>query len=543
MSDQTKSEPGSVTAEPAVDSGLGGVVGKGTTWMMLGAAFAKATSFIAQVWLGHLLTDIDFGVFATASAIGWFLAILRDAGTNAILLQKGPGEYERYAGALFWMGMAFAVGTGLLLALAAYPIALAMHQPEIAPILWVIAAAGVFNTPASQQQTKLRQDFRFRDFTIIQTISAIVRQIATVVLAKAHFGAMSFAWPYIICAIYELIAGARATKEKPWTRPADRHLWPGLLRQGLWTIAGSCANFALDQGPYFVLGVLTFEKITGQFYFAFQLTAQVGVLMSYAVQLVLAPVFVRLNDDPKRQGEAMVRALRAMMLSGSIACISLSVTIEPLETALWHGKWAMVVLPVMILGVAYPWRITFGLTTAILHAQGRFKRHAFLTALEGAGLMAAIAISALVSKEDLVLHAIAAGAWLMVGRLGVTLYFMIRMLSVPARSTLAALVPSWALACLAGGAVIWADRKVNLGGFCKAMTKPLEGLIPAGRIHDHVHASGPHVVHAAILGLVCGAVFMALARVILHAHVRDTVGVAPARVRRAFSTLLFLGEL
>ncbi len=543
MSDQTKSELPPEIDQAQAGAGLGAAVGKGTSWVMFGAALGKAASFVAQVWLGHLLTDVDFGVFATASSIGWFLSILRDAGTNALLLQKGPREYERYAGALFWMGMTFAVGTAAVLALVAHPIASAMGQPELAPILWVIAASGVFNTPAAQAQTKLRQDFRFRDFTVIQTISAIIRQVATVALAKLHFGAMSFAWPYLICAVYELVAGVRATREKPWTRPVDRRHWPGLLRQGLWTIAGTCSNFALDQGPYFVLGLLATERITGQFFFAFQLTAQVGVLMSYAVQLVLAPVFVRLNDDPRRQGEAMVRALRAMMLSGAIACVSLSVTIKPLEGALWHGKWAVIVLPVMILGAAYPWRITFGLTTAILHAQGRFKLHAFLTAFEGLGLMAAVAVSALVSPTDLVMHSIVAGAWLLVGRLCVTLYFMIGLLGVPARTTLGALAPSWVLACLAGGAVLWADHLVNLNALCVSIVRPLANLIPAGRVHDHVMASGPNVVHAAILGLVCGALFVALARLILQSHLRDTVGVVPARVRRAFTTLLLLGDL
>lgn len=541
MSDQTKPEspPAGETQQPT--EAFGAAVGRGTSWILLGNVLGKAASFVAQVWLGHLLTDTDFGVFATASAIGWFLALMRDAGSNAVLLQRGPGEYQRLAGACFWLGMSFAAGSALLLGLAAYPIALAMHEPKLAPILWVIGAAGLVNTPASQLQTKLRQDLRFRDFTIIQTVSAVLRQVATVAFATMHLGAMSFAWPYLVCAAYELIAGYRATRETPWRAPALTREWGGLLRQGLWTVAGSAANFGLDQGPFFVLGLLTTKAITGQFFFAFWLTAQVGVLMSSAIQQVLAPVFVRLNDDRKRQGEAIIRALRAMMLASSVVHVFLSVAFGWLESSMWRGKWSATVLPVMILGAFYPWRATFGLTTAALQAHGRFKLHALLTAFEALGLMGVVALSARSFPCDVVMHALYAGTWLLIARYVVTSFFLDRLLGFPRLTAIRTLSPAWTLACGVGVLLLWLDHAADITPVFESIARPFESILPAGALRRNLHASGPPFLHACFLGLAYLIAFFALARFTLRTHLRDAVSVAPVRIRGLLASALCLG--
>jgi O-antigen/teichoic acid export membrane protein len=519
---------------------LTATIGRGASWVMMGNAVAKFAALAAQVVLGSILTDVDFGVFATAASIGWFIAILKDAGTNSIVLHAGPKEYARISGAMFWMNMTLSAACALVISgIAGGMLLSSPEHPQEVWILFVIAAATPMQVVGGQLQTKLRQDLRFAIFSRILLTSAVLRQVSTVVLALLGFGAMSFAWPYIVCAIYEGIASFRAHREHLWKHPPAFRTWGGHFRQGSWTLLGTISNFALDQGPYLVMGLMLAKAITGTFYFAFQLTAQSGVILGFAVQQVLIPALVQLNNEAARQAEAALRALRVMTLVGSIACVGVSVCIAPLEAIVWRGKWDAAVPAIIILGFFFSWRINFGLTTALLHAQGRFKRHAVLTAFEGAGLMAATAVAS--SRVDASATSIAwwVGGWLLFGRLVVTLYvFKALRISVP--RTLGAVVPGWTLAVATGGATLWLDHLLGLLPRLLTVSRDVLTRLGVADPSPWMVDIPAQSVRLVLLGSTCVLIFVAIGRVCLRDHFADALSMVPARIRGKAARLLAL---
>lgn len=510
--------------------------------MLATTVLAKVGTSVAQVVLGWLLLDTDFGVFAAASSIAGFLNLLRDGGTNYLLIQRGVARYERLAGALFWMGMTVSVLSSILLVLAAIPISLYLYKEPNPTVFWimlVIALSNPINMVGSQLLTKMRGDLRFAEVARINLASALLRQGATIVFAWLGAGPLSFAYPYLVCAAYESLAGYAATRERVWRRKPEPHLWRGLFRHSLWALMGSSTNYLLDYGPYIVGAVLVSPGVLGEFYFAFQITAQLGVLLGFAVQLVLFPIFTRLNDEPERQSSAIVRSLHAMVLAGSAASMAMVVTIEPLERAVWHGKWHPAVLAVMILGLFYQWRISFGLTSAVLHARGRFKRHALLTLVEGVGLMVATLLACLI-KPDPAGLAWFTGSWLFIARFGVTA-FVLRAHGVSMGAMVEALFPAWVIGAVAAGAALALDRYVAIAG-------PMQEWL-APRLVSWFHAkdlsrmeliaeSVAQVARAGVLFAVFAVVFMGLVRVVLARHVHDAIALAPERLRRPASILL-----
>lgn len=532
-------------ADPDRPATLARTIGGGASWLLLGTIASKIATTVAQVVLGWLLTQADFGLFATAAAVGSFVGILRDGGATTILVQRGAKEYQSIAGPLFWLCFAMNSSAALLMVALAYPLEAWTDKPGLASLLLVMALATPIQVPGAFLHRKLQVEMRFGAYTQILTISAILRQVATIALAFMGFGAMSFAWPWVICAVYEAIATYRLASDAPWKRAGHPREWIRFLRDGIWIMVGSAANLMLDLGVFLVLGLMVVKEVVGIFWFAFQITAQMAVLLGFAMQQILTPVMAKLNAEPERKAEAIVRALRAQMLIGSIACVGLGVAMDPLEKMVWHGKWDAAVVPVMILGVFFPWRITFGLTTAVLQGAGKYKYHSIATLIEGLCLIAATAGAVLLHPSpNPVVFAWAAGVSLMVTRLVVTVLVLGRF-GVGIGRTLAGTLPSWLLAVGSGAIAVELDRRLGLGAVLRSWCVTLLGGGPGKDLSSEMLKLADMLAQGAravLVGATCGVLFALAARLALVGDLRDAARVAPGPIGRVSRAVLRLGD-
>ncbi|MCP2732497.1 lipopolysaccharide biosynthesis protein, partial [Limnofasciculus baicalensis] len=158
---------------PKVEA-LGNTVGRGASWVLLGNVLGKLAALVTQVVLGIMLTDVEYGVYATAAAMGWFVSILKDAGANNILLQRGAAEYNNVAGPLFWINSTLATACSLVIVGIGVVMSYRQPQyPEMAWILYIIALSTPLQVVGGQLQTQLRQDPRFAECSQIQLYRAV----------------------------------------------------------------------------------------------------------------------------------------------------------------------------------------------------------------------------------------------------------------------------------------------------------------------------------------------------------------------------------
>lgn len=528
---------------------MGKIVGSGMALMIIATVANKAMTMLAQWVLGAKLSPEDFAVFAYATAIAGFTMVCREAGVRELLVQRGEKEYENLAGTGFWLALAWNLLVSAIMAAIALPVSRLLRQPLLAPMLWVIAAALPIGTIGGILQTSMRLHLRFRDFAVNNLTSSFARQGSMIAMALGGMGAMSQAWPVLVGTIAEAGGAFLRSRDALWRRPMEVRRWPGLLRQSKWLMFASVANFAVDWGPFLLMAGITAlshaqsgillrlakafaltDKEAGFFYFAFMITAQVGVLLSFNLSLVLTPALARLNDEPERLASGVLRSLRTLMLAGSIGSLGLACVIEPLQALLWpgphgdpHGKWFPAVGSVIILGAFFPWRITFGVSSSMLQAQGRFRLYALLTAIEGGGLTLFTILGAWTSPTATSMSWWA-GGWLLVSRLVLTIWVM-RSIRVPVWDVLMSTFPAW-LAALAATATALA---------CVHFI-PYKQLI--GSTHPRVY----NAVSVLVAGTTCALVFTLICRTMLKSHLVEVLSVSPARLRPIAARLLLLPE-
>ncbi|MCC6675706.1 MAG: oligosaccharide flippase family protein [Phycisphaerales bacterium] len=513
---------------------MGQSVGRGMGWMAFSTVAIKALAFVAQIVLGWLLSKGDFGLYSTALAVAGIVTAFRDGGVRDLLVQRGAASYERLVGPVYWMAFTINSAAALALCLAAPAIA-AFYDMPLTPMLVVIGLSLPLGTPAAILQCKLRMQLRFGVLSRIQIGSALVRNVGTIVLAAPPFslGPLAFVLPLILIAIYEGVASYLAARERPWKRRAEPRQWGGLFLATRWLIFATLANIMFDFGPFAVLGAMVSEQVVGVYFFAWQITAQIGVLLSSNVQQVLFPALARMEGNRVRMAHGSLRALRALMLVGGYMSLCLAAVMGPLESVLWHGRWAEAVPGVQILGFFFPMRITFGLCAAVMLAEGRFKGLSFLTLYEGIGITIAAAIAGWTDGSATAVAWWTGGA-MALGRLIGTMYVMGSMGVGPGR-VLRAILPPWVLATGAAALAVGVDDFLNLGVAARSALAGA-GLGPA---METIVADGLRV---AVIGAVCTAAFAVGARVIIPTRLREAIAVGPKRIGAKVERLLLLKQ-
>lgn len=530
------------TPAPSASPELGHSVKRGMTWSIGNTAIAKLLSLAAFAVLGILLFEDDYGLYAISFSIAAFVQVFRDGGVVQLLIQRGEEEYASLRGPVFWMALAFNSSTALVLALLAPLAAWFFGQPQLVPLLLVIAVSTPLATPGVVLQARLTMQLRFGEISRIQMASAFIRYGGTVGLAWAGMGPLSFVLPLPVIALFESAAAYAFTKEVPWRSPARRDQWPTLFRQSKWLVFVALAVAVLNQGGYLVLGAVVDIKVVGSFFFAYQLITQVDAILAATAGVVLFPALARLAGEPARFRAATLRSARTLMLLAAPATIALVAGIAPLEDLVWHGKWDSAVWPTQALSLLYAARVLFMVPSVGYLAQGRFRENALLVLVCGFGLMLASATGALLSPTAESI-AVWLGGYIGIGCLAFSLHGLAR-LDIPPTQVLKAIMPAWIAAWVACAAALGADL----------LLRPLAAG-PATRLCDWVGSLGVSLANKdwapiafaggfrlGVVGLVLGLCFVGVLRICFVTRLREGVLLAPARFHGALNRLLCLRQ-
>lgn len=510
---------------------VGASVGHGMSWMTVSTLGIKFLAFISQIVLGWLLLKEDFGIYATALAVAGVVTSFRDGGVRELLIQKGHSAYEDLVGPVFWLALAVNVAAAGVLAGGSPVVARVYGEPRLVWMLLIIACTLPMGTTGAILQARMRMDMRFGAISRIMMVSALIKNAGTIGLAAAGLGPYSFVLPLIPATIFENVASYAAVRARPWRYGAQVARWGGLISRTRWLVFGAVANVLFDMGPYAVLGAIVPDAVVGTYFFAAQITAQIGVLLSANVQQVLFPALASMEGDRARMAAASMRTLRALMLIGGYACLCLSAVMGPLEMFLWHGKWAAATPAVQILGFFFPLRITFGLCAALMLAEGRFKGLCFLTLYEGLAIIAAAVIGGLSGGTATTIAWWTGGA-MALGRLAGTMYTM-HSVGVGPRRVLRAILPPWMLATGAALLAVGIDAYGGLGPAVRPMLSQV-GL------RGGVLEMGVNGLRVAVMGTVCTAAFAIGARVLIPTRLREAIAVGPRRIGAKVERVLLL---
>ena len=348
----------------------------GLIWFMGQTVIARLSGLISQLFLARLLIPEDFAVLALAVTATAIIGVLQDFGVEDILVQRS----RRMA---YWSTPALFVGLPLGLMSMAVVMILApwaarlYHSPQVAPMLYIMSVNMPLVAIATVPVAALRHSMRFGFLAAYNSSELILVQVATVLLAYFGLGAFAFAIPGPLAAAVRVIVFWRASRPK-FHRLRRRQLRI-MASQGGVLFASKLTHALVNQGDYFILGLVATKAELGAYYFSFRIAFQPVAALAGNFQAILFPALSKFSHQPELQRDLAIEAseiLAYLIMPIGWMIAALAPHLFPL---VFGHKWDAAIPLTQILSIALAFDAIAWVAGALLNTRGEFTR-AFQTA-------------------------------------------------------------------------------------------------------------------------------------------------------------------
>jgi O-antigen/teichoic acid export membrane protein len=363
----------------------------GVKWTAFGNVSRQALQFVIIAVLARLLSPEDFGLVAMILLLVEFATLFSELGFGAALIQKKELE-ERHLSSVFWVN----VGAGLLLtalfALGAPLVAAFYDEPALAPLTIALSLSfllGAFNTV---QAMLCRRDMAFRRLALFFIIPMIIGGVAGLGLALAGFGVWALVGRYLVQQAAQTAIMWHMTAWKP------RFMFD-------WQAVRELSGFSLNMVGFrtltywtrstdtLLMGRFTDAASLGLYNRAFSTLVMPVTQVTRTLALVMFPALSRIQDEPARVRNIVLRSYRLIALITLPFILGLAATAEPFIVTIYGPQWISTapILRVMALAtltqplivpmewvylsqgradLQFRWALITGLTTIVAFAVG-----------------------------------------------------------------------------------------------------------------------------------------------------------------------------
>lgn len=343
----------------------------GVVLMLAQNVVARGCGFLSQLVLARLLLPEDFGVISLTYSVTTIAATLMNVGLDDVLLQRQRG-LRLWAGPAFWISLGLALLAGGSVILVSPAAAALYHAPRLVGLLAVLALSMPIGALSSVPGMMLRARMRFGFLAVYGSLEIVGQSLLTVGFAWYGFGAYSFVLPAPILGVVHAVVWWWVAVPGARLRP-QRRRWKYVVGNTVVTLASRTIIAVIGQGDYMVLGLIASQDVVGAYYFGFRLAVQPLWMLAGNFSGVLFPVLVQLGSDPRRQGEAALKA--STLLSYCVMPFGLmqAAVAGPLVTLAFGARWISSIPIIELLSVGLALDAVSWVAGSLLTARGEFR--------------------------------------------------------------------------------------------------------------------------------------------------------------------------
>ncbi len=357
---------------------------------------ARASSVASQLVLAGLLLPADFGLIGLTYTVTNLAATLTNIGIEEVLMQR-QRALRLWTGAAFWITLGLASLAGLLVVAVSPMAAAAYKAPELVGLLAVAALAMPIGALASVPGMIMRSRMRFRVLALYGSGEMVVQALLTIVFAWAGFGAYSFVIPAPILALARSVIWWRLANSGASLRPKRRR-WKYVVNNTTAAFLTRTIIAFINQGDYVVLGLIASQDIVGGYYFGFRLAAQPLWILAGNFSGVMFPALAQLKGDPKRQGDAALKASDLLSFCVMPLAMMQAAAAAPLVTSFFGDKWLSSIPVIQLLSIGLAFDAVSWIAGSLLNARGEFMAGLRYLLLQGPLFFLLVGIGALLDQ-------------------------------------------------------------------------------------------------------------------------------------------------
>lgn len=372
---------------------VGAVAARGAAWSVGLTVLAKVTGTVGQLLLAFLLTQEDFGLYAVSLTFPSIGAVLANLGLRQVLVNRQK-HWKLWVNSAFWMSLLGGVA-GFAITLALTPLAMWVYGEglTLGLLMWCTSGAALATSLGTVPEAKLQAQLRFRAGAVIGWLSVTGALVLSVLMAWSGWGAFSFAIPSLLAAVFRTTVTWWVARPE-LARGLQLRRWKYLLTDTSYLTVANATFLLTQRADFYVLGALYPKSVVGTYSFAQNLSTQTLQLLVTNLQTVLFAALNKLKDEPQRQAQGFLRALRVLMTIGGAMALMQAAAAEPAIRLLFADKWVDAIPIVQLLSVGSIFGLVYGPAGSLIQAQGRFRTLMWLTLLNAVVLIVAVSAGA-----------------------------------------------------------------------------------------------------------------------------------------------------
>ncbi|MDE2406038.1 MAG: oligosaccharide flippase family protein [Sphingomonadales bacterium] len=306
-------------------------------WAMGGQYLSFAIQFVTSVIISRFfLSPREVGLFSIALSAALVASVLQDFGLSRYIAGL-PTISETDRQRCSTVALCFSLVVAGLIAAAAVPMARTYGQPDLAPIMLIIAAGYLVLPLAVVPMAMMARTMSFHGHFAVHVSGALGQAVVGLTLSWLGYSSFALAWGTLA---WNVVRGLVAQS----LRPAPP--WP-LRFEGIRPIVGTGSRLttiyaigaASSRTPDMVVGKLLGLFPVGLFSRATSLSDQFRMLISGAIGSVFYPAFARIRDRGDALGPAYLRVCAgySAIIWPGMAGLALAAT--PVVRTLYGPVW------------------------------------------------------------------------------------------------------------------------------------------------------------------------------------------------------------
>lgn len=334
------------------------------------AAIAKALMQVAYTaTMSRILSDRAFGIVALAQLVANFSLWFAQMGIGQAIVQRRALTSEQIR-AGFWASALAGVAVTVVLVLAAPAIAGVFDEPQVQPVLRVLAFVFVLTGLSSPARSLLRRALRFKELAAIEATAYAVGYLGVGVgVALLGGGVWSLVAAEMSAHVIELV-WRYAVVRHPLRPVFERAHYGVLFGFGVRLTLINFGDWLGNNLPAFAVGRFATAALLGQFNRGFLLVTLPLDYLTMSLTNVLFPGLSRMQDDPDRMQRVYVGVAAVAGVLLVPICVGLAAASTEVVRVVLGPQWDVAAQVVPFLAVAAAANVLTRLVSLVYDARG-----------------------------------------------------------------------------------------------------------------------------------------------------------------------------
>ena len=362
-------------------------------WQLLNVSLAAIIQFSYFGYLARVLPKSDFGLLALANVFINFAMFVTEGGLGVALVQRKEVEQGHISMVMF-TNIVISLILYLVYYLSSGAIANFFNSSDLANILKILSLNFLIQAFGSVSYSLCIKRMEFKKICIIETLANFLSAIMGIVLVWKGMGILSVIYSTLGRAFFRAASYMIANKKNIFIFSAmTKKHFNDLYSFGIGMTLIRFNNYLNSFGFQSMIAKVVPFAALGIFERSYRIMIMPASYLGGIVDRVMFPGMSKFNDDDERlykYGKQMLRFVNIIMVPATALFILYT---KEIVILLLGSKWMDAVLPLRILFLSLPFRISVMMCDSVVRAKGKVYATAYRKFLYTLVLFFGVALS------------------------------------------------------------------------------------------------------------------------------------------------------